>query len=294
MATKKLKAELEVDATKARQAVRNVAETAAGAAAGGGEALPTRDLQELGKAAKETGASLQRSGRMFAGLAMGMARAATAGGGDPATSAAIGAVGSIATGAAMGGLPGAIAAAVAEGVTAVIGADVAKSQKMMAEANTKKANLDTFKDWEEARARTLAFKETLESLTSVETDLTERQTRLAEEIRKREEADEDLARQMIRETGDSAAFQRAMAKRQANAAELDQLRALEKQKTSSSGGGVSWNAVDSLTAVGGMFAGPGAGANARTLDDIASSSAETVKVLKEIERNTENGGAAWQ
>lgn len=289
MAKKKLEAELVVDASKARQTVRNVAETAAGAA-GGGDVAPTRDLQELGKAAKETGSNLRQSGRMFAGLAMGMARAATAGGSDPTTGAAIGAVGSVMAGAAMGGLPGAIAAAVVEGITAVIGADVAKSQKMEADAKTKKANLDTFKDWEEARARTLAFKETLESLTSVETDLTERQTRLAEEIRKREEADKDLARQMIRESDDPAAFQRAMAKRQANAAELDQLRALEKQKPS--GGGASWNGVDALSAVGGMFAGSGAGA--RALDDIAASTAETVKVLKEIERNTDGGGATWQ
>ena len=193
----------------------------------------------------------------------------------------------------MGGLPGAIAAAVAEAVTAAIGADVAKSQKMEADAKQKIANLDSMKEWEEARTRTQAFKETLESLASVETDLTERQARLAEEIRKREEADADLQRKMIRESDDPAAFRRAAAARQANAAELDQLRALEKQKPSSSGSGVSWNGVDALSAVGGLFAGSGAGA--RALDDIAASSAETVKVLKEIERNTDNGGdATWQ
>ena len=63
------------------------------------------------------------------------------------------------------------------------------------------------------------------------------------------------------------------AKRQANAAELDQLRALEKQKPSSSGGGASWNGVDALTSVGGMFSGSGAGA--RCVEDIAASTAET-------------------
>jgi Flp pilus assembly protein CpaB len=60
MAKKKLEAELVVDATKARQTVRNVAETAAGAA-GGGDVAPTRDLQELGKAAKETGSRIVSS-----------------------------------------------------------------------------------------------------------------------------------------------------------------------------------------------------------------------------------------
>ena len=154
--------------------------------------------------------------------------------------------------------------------------------------------MESFKAWEEARKRTLEFKETLESLTSVETDLTERQTRLAEEIKKREDADKELATAAYREVGDPAAFQRAMAKRQANAAELDQLRALEMQKPSSSGGGSSWNGVDALSSVGGMFAGSGAGA--RAINDIAASTAETVKVLKDIERNTDNGGggATWQ
>ena len=292
MATKKLKAELEVDTSKAKQKVaRDFAETG-GSAAAGGSALPTNDLKELGKAAKETGARLSSSGRMFAGLAMGMARAAAAGG-DPTTQAAVGAIGSIAAGAAMGGLPGAIAAAVSEAVSAAIGADVAKSQKMMADAKTLSGNLDTMKAWEEARDRTQAFKATLESLNSVTTDATDRQQRLAEEIRKREDADQDLARQMIRDAGDATAFQRAMARRQANAAELEQLKALEKQGVkTASGGGASWNGVDALSSVGGMFAGGGAGA--RALDDIAASTAETVKVLKEIERNTDSGGATWQ
>lgn len=292
MATKKLKAELEVDTSKARQKVREFTESGGGAA--GGAPLPTDDLKKLGEAARETGSRLSSSGRMFAGLAMGMARAAAAGG-DQTTQAAVGAIGSIAAGAAMGGLPGAIAAAVSEAVSAAIGADVAKSQKMEADAKTKSANLDTFKAWEEARARTQAFKETLESLTSVETDLTERQTRLAEEIRKREEADAELAKEMIRESGDGAAFNRALAKRNANAAELERLRGLDlnEKKPSSSGGGASWNGVDALSSVGGMFAGSGAGG--RAIDEIAASTAETVKVLKEIERNTDNGGdATWQ
>jgi hypothetical protein len=183
---------------------------------------------------------------------------------------------------------------VSEAVSAAIGADVAKSQKMMADAKTLSGNLDTMKAWEEARDRTQAFKASLESLNSVTTDATDRQQRLAEEIRKREDADQDLARQMIRDAGDATAFQRAMARRQANAAELEQLKALEKQGVkTASGGGASWNGVDALTSVGGMFAGSGAGA--RALDDIAASTAETVKVLKDIERNTDNGGGAtWQ
>ena len=264
MANKKLRAELEVDTSKARQKVREIAETGGGAAGGGtagGGALPTDDLKRLGDAARETGSKLSSSGRMFAGLAMGMARAATAGG-DQTTQAAVGAVGSIAAGAAMGGIPGAIAAAISEAVSAAIGADMAKSQQMMADAKTRSSNLDTFKAWEEARKQTQAFKETLEGLTSVETDLADRQKRLAEEIRKREKADDDLAREMIRESGDTAAFQRALAKRNANAAELDHLRGLKletkKPSAPSSGGGsANWSGTDALDSVGGRFAAGG-------------------------------------
>ena len=295
MATKKLKAELEVDTSKARAKVaREFAETGGAAAGGGGGVhdLPTRDLRELGNAARETGARLSSSGRMFAGLAMGMARAAVAGSGDPTATAAVGAIGSIAGGAAIGGLPGAIAAAVSEAVAAAIGMEIDKNQKLQAEAKTKIGNLEALKEWDEARARTLAFKETLESLTNVTTDAAERQQRLAEEIKKRVDADKEYAREMVRESGDQAAFARAMAKRNANAAELDRLRELEKQKPSGGGGAADWHGLDALSSVGGMFAGSGAGA--RAIEDLADTADEQLRVLKNIERNTQDGGATWQ
>lgn len=292
MATKKLRAELEVDTTKAKQKVRELSESGGGSA---GEAA--NEISKLGDAAKETTVKLSRSGQMFAGLAMGMARAASAA--DPDTANALGAVSNIMSAAAVGGIPGMAVAAITEAITAAIGASVEESKKMMMDAQTKMSNLNQIKMWDEARSRTLAFKETLEQLTNVETDLAERQSRLAEEIRKREEAEEKLHKEAFRETGDPAAFARAMAKRQTNAAELDQLREMEKRgldKASKGGGGfgggVSWNAADSLSSVGGMFAGGGAGA--RALDDIASSTAETVKVLKNIDKNTQGGGATWQ
>ena len=131
---------------------------------------------------------------------------------------------------------------------------------------------------------------------------------VAEEIKKREEAEKELSAAAFRagtsidnstpeklaKSQDAAA--KAIAKYQEYAAKTDQLRAvrdrLAKEKPSS-GSGADWNGMDALTSVGGMFAGSGAGA--RALDDIAASSADTVKVLKEIERNTDNGGGAtWQ
>ncbi len=300
MATKKLKAELEVDTSKAKQKVaREFAETGGAAAGGGGGGVPpaadeaARNLRNLSNGAKEANDKLNGMGKMLAGIGIGLARSALAGGDSFAGNAAVSAVSAFSMGAAAGGAKGGAAAALAQLGLTYIEDETKKLDKMNAESKQKMALLDSLKAWEDARKRTLEFKETLESLTKVETDLTERQTRLAEEIKKREDADKDLARAAFREIGDPAAFQRAMAKRQANAAELDQLRALEKQKPSSSGGGASWNGVDALTSVGGMFAGSGAGA--RALDDIAASTAETVKVLKDIERNTDNGGGAtWQ
>ncbi len=297
MATKKLRAELEVDTTKAKQKVaRDFAETGGAAAGGGGAEEASRankNLRDLGNSAQEASAKLNGMGKLLAGIGIGMARSALANGDSFAGNAAVSAVSAFSMGAAAGGAKGGAAAALASLGISYLDDETKKLDKLNAETKQKEALMESFKAWEEARKRTLEFKETLESLTSVETDLTERQTRLAEEIKKREDADKELARAAFREVGDPAAFQRAMAKRQANAAELDQLRALEKQKPSSSGGGASWNGVDALTSVGGMFAGSGAGA--RALDDIAASSAETVKVLKEIERNTDNGGGAtWQ
>lgn len=297
MATKKLRAELEVDTTKAKQKVaRDFAETGGAAAGGGGAEEASRankNLRDLGNSAQEASAKLNGMGKLLAGIGIGMARSALANGDSFVGNAAVGAVSAFSMGAAAGGVKGGAAAALASLGMSYLDDETKKLAKMEAEAKQKTALVESFKAWEEARKRTLEFKETLEGLTSVTTDLTERQTRLAEEIKKREDADKELAKAAYREVGDPAAFQRAMAKRQANAAELDQLRALEKQKPSSSGGGASWNGMDALTSVGGMFAGSGAGA--RAIEDIAASTAETVKVLKEIERNTDNGGGAtWQ
>lgn len=296
MATKKLRAELEVDTTKAKQKVaRDFAETG-GAAAGGGDAeeasRANKNLRDLGNSAQEASSKLNGMGKLLAGIGIGMARSALANGDSFAGNAAVSAVSAFSMGAAAGGAKGGAAAALASLGVSYLDDETKKLDKLNAETKQKEALMESFKAWEEARKRTLEFKETLESLTSVETDLTERQTRLAEEIKKREDADKELARAAFREVGDPAAFQRAMAKRQANAAELDQLRALEKQKPSSSGGGASWNGVDALTSVGGMFAGSGAGA--RAIEVLADTAGEQLKVLKDISRNTQEGGSTWQ
>ena len=292
---KKLKVELDVDTSKARRKVRqDLAGSVETAASGpGGGALPTRELKDFGQAAKDASAHLSSSGRLFAGMATGLARSAMAGGGgSAAANAAINGISSVAAGAAMGGLPGAIGAAVVTAISAALDADVAKSQKMEADAKTVSDNLDAMKSWEETRKRTLAFKETLESLNSVETDLASRQRILSDEIRKREQADRDLAKAMIRESGDASAFQRAAAKRQQNAAELDQLRSMSKDLSKGVSSAMSregFAAPDALSRVGGGFAG-----QSYMTDRAQRTFDEQLATLKSIDSKTKAGGATWQ
>lgn len=299
MATKKLRAELDVDTTKAKQKVRDLSESGGGAAGGDGVGSEAgragKELRELGNSAKEAGAKLGGIGKMMAGIGLSMARSALSAGGGAFAGDMVGnAAQAFSMGATAGGAKGGAAAALASIGLTWIDAENKELDKMNEKTALSKSLQESYKSWDEARSHMLAFKKTMEELTSAETDLTARQQRITEEIRKREEADEKLQMKMSQAAfaADPAAFNRAVAERNRNAAEIDQLRALEKQRTSSSGGGASWNAADSLSSVGGMFAGSGAGG--RALDDIASSAAETVKVLKNIDRNTQGGGATWQ
>jgi len=290
---KKLKVELDVDNTKAKQKVREVVDTGGASATGGdasGEAERAgRHLRDLGRNAQEAGAKLNGMGKMLAGIGIGLARSALAHGDSFAGNAAVNAVSAFSMGALAGGKKAGAAAALASFGISYLDNETKELDEMNAQTKQRDAMLESFKAWEEARKRTLEFKETLESLTSVETDLTERQTKLAEEIKKREEADKDLATAAFREIGDPAAFQRAMAKRQANAAELDQLRALEKQNPEG-GQRADFSAPDALTRVGGYFANGGAGTS---LSDLARTGKEQLSVLKKIEAKS-GKGATWQ
>jgi hypothetical protein len=297
MATKKLKAELEVETSKAKQKIaREFAETGGGGAGGGGVSHAAddaaRNLRNLSNGAKDASDRLQGVGKMFVGIGVGLARAAM-GGGDSsfAGNAAIQAVSAFSMGTAAGGKKAGAAAALASIGISYFESKHKELDEMVANSKLRVSNMEDLKAWEEARKRTLAFRETLEELTKVSGDAADRQERLAEEIRKREEADHGLYAAAFREIGDPAAFRRAMARRQENAAELDQLRALEKQQPSSSGA-ADWHGVDALSSVGGMFAGSGAGA--RAIEDLADTADEQLKVLKSIERNTQEGGATWQ
>ena len=74
MATKKLRAELEVDTTKAKQKVaRDFAETGGAAAGGGGAEEASRankNLRDLGNSAQEASAKLNGMGKLMIGALM--------------------------------------------------------------------------------------------------------------------------------------------------------------------------------------------------------------------------------
>ena len=270
--------------------------------------------RNLSNGAEESSRSLKDIARGFAGLGIGMSMrfarqfVEPGSGTDKALAIGEGAANYGVMGAKMGGGPGAVVGTIVGLGKGYMETEKAELDQVVALGEQKVANLDAIKSWQQARKETLEFKATLDQLTDSETSLADRQRMVAEEIKKREEAEKELSAAAFRagtsidnstpeklaKSQDAAA--KAIAKYQEYAAKTDQLRAvrdrLAKEKPSS-GSGADWNGVDALSSVGGMFAGSGAGA--RAIEDIAASTAETVKVLKEIERSTDGGGGAtWQ
>lgn len=302
MASKKLEVELKVDNSDAKKKAKEVAETAAGAAGGSADAgvadnagKAAKSLQDLSNGAKEANGNMKSAIKAFAGMGIGLAASYAQAQMEPGSvgARAVGYLGAAASGAMMGAVAGPWGA-VAGGAVGIAKEGFSQAAQDKAAEKAKEEALRSIETWERARAQTLAFKELLEGLTKTETDASERLARINEELQKRKDFEANVAqtqRDAIKNGRDDILAE-ATEKRQRNAAEMDALNALLKQKPSS-GGGASWNGVDALSSVGGMFAGAGAGG--RAIEDIAASTAETVKVLKEIERNTDNGGGAtWQ
>ena len=183
-----------------------------------------------------------------------------------------------------------------EEITWVPAWKIEKAARMMAEAKQRTANIESIQSWQKARAETLAFKATLDQLTDTETSLADRQRMVAEEIKKREEAEEALARKEFREVDnfkDPSALAKAQTERRENAARLDQLRDLQKRldkEGQQPDGAASHGAPDALSRVGGYFATGSAGTSLR---DLARTGKEQLSVLKKIEAKS-GKGATWQ
>jgi hypothetical protein len=313
MASKKLEVELKVDNSDAKKKAKEVAETAAGAAGGAADSgvadnagKAAKSLQDLSNGAKEANGNMKSAIKGFAGMAIGLAASYAASKMEPGSlgQRAVGAFGTVASSAMTGAMLGSAAPGVGTAAGAAVGAGIGAAKAAVdwsaeddAVKKAKDEQMRSIETWERVRKQTREFRELLEGLTKTETDASERLARINEELQTRREFESNVAQTQRHAvaTGNEALLAEATEKRQRNAAEIDALESVLKQmeKPKTGGGAADWNGVDALSAVGGMFAGSGAGA--RALDDIAASSAETVKVLKEIERNTDNGGGAtWQ
>lgn len=310
MATKKLRVELEVDTTKAKQKVaRDFAETGGGGAGGGvsGEASQAaRSLKELSNGAREANGNMKSAIKGFAGMALGLAASYAASKMEPGSlgQRAVGAFGTVASSAMTGAMLGSAVPGVGTAAGAAVGTGIGVAKAAVdwsaADDAAKKAKdeqMRSIETWERVRKQTREFRELLDSLTNAETDAADRMAQLNEELQKRREFEADVAQKQRHAvaTGNEALLAEATSKRQRNAAEIDALESALKQmgKSKPGGGGAAdWHGVDALSAVGGMFAGSGAGA--RAIEDLADTADEQLKVLKSIERNTQDGGATWQ
>lgn len=330
MATKKLKAELEVDNSDAKRKAKEVAETATGQS--GGTPTPPgvppatpsadpsgansraaraakdaadgldkagRSARNLSNGAEESARSIKDIAKSFAGLGIGMsmrfARQFVEQGSTEDKALGIGESASNLgfMGAKMAGPWGGAIGAVLGAGKGWMESEKAEADRLKAESAQKAANIEAIKSWQETRKETLAFKATLDALTDSETTLADRQRMVAEEIKKREEAEEKLAVAQFREAGDpkaQAAFEKATAKRQENAARLDQLKDLQKRlEKETPEVPPSFAATDVLARIGGAFA-PSANDGMR---ELARTGKEQLAVLKSIDQKS-GKDATWQ
>lgn len=294
---KKLKAELEIETTRAKQRVQEVVDTAGGSA--GADVVPSaveaskalketaKSTRELGTASKGAAVNMREMVKFFAGAGIGLATSYATSRMEAGSTArtALTYAGNIAAGAVAGsafGPGGAVAGgAIAAGKT-YLDQEAAAKAEAQAKKDLADANLKSIQTWEEARARTQEFRETLESLSKSESGLNE-------EIKKREAEDRKLADAQRAATGDATRFADVTRARQTNAAEIDALRAAAKAaaaKEQVTAYRASVGAADSLARIGGSMGGGG------DIRDLARNSREQLNVLRSIERKT--GGATWQ
>ena len=270
-----------------------------------------RSARNLSNGAEDSARSLKDVARSFAGLGVGMSMRFARQFVEQGSTAdkALGIGENAATlgfmGAKMGGPWGGAIGTALGAAKGWMENEKADADRMRAEAAQRTANIESIQSWQKARAETLAFKATLDALTDSETSLADRQRMVAEEIKKREEAEKELARKAIREGGDvdatnpekmaesQKAFAKAMAEYQENAAKLDQLKDMQKklEKEAPDTPRPSFAASDALSRVGGAFA-PTAGSDLR---ELVNGSRQQLASLREIAANTKQRvSSSWQ
>ncbi len=320
---KKLKVDLDVDASSVKKKVKDAVSTGGASVTGGGgvDAITpsaerasrslekaARNSEQLANGAKRVTTSCQNLTAAFTSLGIGMAvrfaRQFTDEGSttDKVLGYAEAATSSAAEYAAWGARFGPKGAAIAAGIGTVKGIatqynknDKEEQERIAANKKIREANEESIKSWEESRKRTLDFKKTLEELSAVETAVTERQTRLKEEIEKREKADAEYGRQLRESIDDTEKLNKLQSRRSENAAHLDALIELQKklanEKPEANDVRPSFNATDALSRIGGYFGGS-QNSDLRTL---VRDNQEQLRTLKSIDSKTTKGnGGSWQ
>ena len=269
-----------------------------------------RAARNLSNGAEESSRSLSGIARSFAGIGVGMslrwARQFVEQGSTADKALGIGEQASY--GATIGdkyaGTPGKIVGAVLGAGKGLIEQGKAENDRIKAQNELRKANAESIKSWQKAREETIAFKATLDKLTDSETSLADRQQMVAEEIRKREEAEKNLSTAAFRagtaidnstpekQAKSQEAFAKAMAKYQENAAKLDQLKDLQKRLENErpENDRPSFAATDALSRIGVAFA-PSSGGDLR---EMAREAREHTRILKSIDSKTGKGDTVWQ
>ena len=267
-----------------------------------------RSARTLSNGAEESAHSIKDIARSFAGLGVGMSMrfahqfVKEGSFADKALTVGESAANLGFMGAKMGGPWGAAIGTIVGAGKGYMESEKADADRMKAEAEQKSANMDAINSWRQAREATLAFKATLDALTDSETSLAERQRKVAEEIKRREAAHDELSRAAIREgsevtkpdgTSNAEAFAKSMEKLKENAARLDQLKdlqkRLEKEKEKPETPRPSFDAPDALARIGGAFAPSGN----NDMRDLARTGREQLDVLRSIERKS-GKDATWQ
>lgn len=253
------------------------------------------------EAAEKSSGDLMRVAKSFGGMAIGMAAQYAANSMDEGPGkTALGYGAAIAQGASMGmmfGPWGAAAGALLGAGKQFIANDAEEKAKQKAIQAANAANRETLETWERSRRQTLAFKDALEGLSNAERPLAERQREVAAAIEERQRKDAMYRHALKVESdvfGDAKSFGRTMRDRQANAGELDALKALAKQldaegkkkKDKPAGSAADYTAVDALARVGGNFAG---GDSANAMRNLEQNSKDQLTVLREI-RDKKTGG----
>lgn len=304
---KKLKAELELENSKAKRAASEVGESA------------ERSFDRAAESAKKMSDGLEVSSKTllrvagsFGGMLAGTAVRALAlkQPEGSTTQKALDWGGGALQGAGHGAMMGSMFGPLGTAIGALAGAANALMNKFLDEQEAEKKKQDALKATNAAnhefayamfaaQKRTDEFRTMIEHLGDTEVSLSDRQKEVAEEIKKRMEEEKHLKSELSLNSGidateeDQKLFQKQVKEYQTNHAELERLQQMQKTLANEPdkkvvGDHGIMQATNALAHIGGMFAGGDVGR-----DQLAVAK-DQLSILKSIDQKTKSGGATWQ